>query len=266
MSNLIDGKKIKDEILAELKEKFSIIGGAVLAVVWVGDDPATAKFVEYKKKVAEKIGVDLRLFEYEDTISQEDLEQGVNRLIIDREISGIIVQLPLPKQIDVDKIISLIPPEKDVDALSKDPKVKSPVVGAVEEILERYKVSLTSNKFVVAGQGKLVGRPVTIWLASRGAEVSVFDRQTKDTNSLLIQADVIISGMGQPEFIIPSMVKDDVILIDAGTSEQGGRLAGDIDPACAAKAKLFTPVPGGLGPVVLAKLFENLWKLSNSMK
>lgn len=262
---LVDGKKIRDEILLELKDNFESIGGAVLAVVWVGDDPATEKFVEYKKKVAEKIGVELRLFEYENNIAQVDLEKELNRLATDQEVDGIIVQLPLPKQIDVEKIINLVPSDKDIDALGIEAVVMSPVTAAVLEILKRYEISLNKNKFVVLGNGKLVGRPTAVWLAGEGADVSVLDNQTKDAAVILGQADVIISGIGKPGFIVPSMVKNGVVLIDAGTSEQSGKLAGDVDPACAEKASLLTPVPGGVGPIVLAKLFENLWKLSNSM-
>lgn len=263
---LIDGKKIRDEILSELKANFKSIGGATLAVVWVGDDLASAKFIEYKKKVAETIGVKLPLFEYRADIGQADLEQEVKRLALDSDTDGIIVQLPLPKQIDVAKIIELIPPTKDVDALGPEATVMSPVVSAIAEILKRHKIDLAKNKFVIVGKGKLVGRPMAIWLAGEGADVSILDSQTKDITTGLRQADVIISGIGKASFIVPEMVKEGIILIDAGTSEQSGILAGDIDPACASKASIFTPVPGGVGPIVLAKLFENLWKLSHSMK
>lgn len=263
---LVDGKKIRDEILEKLKENFESIGGATLAVVWVGDDPATAKFIEYKKKVAERIGVTVRMFEYENTILESDLEQEVQRLAVDSEINGIIVQLPLPAQIDVQKILNLVPPAKDIDALNPETVVLSPVVLAVKEILDRHNISLNNKNYVVVGQGKLVGRPVAVWLAGEGADVTAIDSKTKDINNQIKQADVIISGIGQPGFITPDMVKDGVVLIDAGTSEQAGKLAGDIDPACAEKASLFTPVPGGVGPIVLATLFENLWKLTKSNK
>jgi len=266
MSNLVDGKKIRDEILAHLKQNFDSVGGAVLGVVWVGDDPATAKFVGQKQKFAQAAGVDLRLFEYGLDISQEGLEQQLNRLALDTEISGIIVQLPLPERIDPQKIIDLIPAEKDVDALGGEALVLSPVVEAVKEILSRAEISLSGNKFVVLGKGKLVGRPVAVWLAQEGTAVEVLDANSQDITSYLAQADVIISGVGRPSTIKPEMVKDGVVIIDAGTSEQAGQLAGDADPACAAKASIFTPVPGGVGPIVIAMLFQNLWKIFQSTK
>jgi len=259
---LIDGKKIRDEILAELKDDFESIGGAVLAVVWVGNDQATAKFIAQKQKFASAAGVELRLFEYEANIAQADLETAINRLARDDEIKGIIVQLPLPVTIDSAKIISLIPSAKDVDALTENAKVDSPVVQAIKEILVRYSIPLT-KKFLVLGQGKLVGRPVSLWLAKEGVDVKVATSATVDISSQIKGADVIISGVGVPGLIKPDMLNAEAVLIDAGTSEQAGKLAGDADQACADKVSLFTPVPGGVGPIVLAMLFKNLWNLSN---
>lgn len=258
---LIDGKKIRDEILAELKTEFDRMGGAALAVVWVGEDPATAKFIEQKKKFAQAAGVDLRLFEFPIDVSQEDLEQNLDQLANNSEIKGIIVQLPLPKQIDTAKIINLIPPAKDVDALGSEAVVLSPVVRAVREILERYRIGFAGTNFVVIGQGKLVGRPVAVWLVQSGAMVEVADQLTGDISVFTKNADVIICGAGDPGLLRPEMIREGAVIIDAGTSEQAGRLSGDADPACATKARLFTPVPGGVGPIVIAELFKNLLDL-----
>jgi methylenetetrahydrofolate dehydrogenase (NADP+)/methenyltetrahydrofolate cyclohydrolase len=258
---LIDGKKIRDEILEELRPKFDGRGGATLAVIWVGDDPATAKFIEQKKKFAALAGVELRLFEYEEGISQSELEAEIRRLALDDEINGIIVQLPLPAAIDTGKVIELVPPEKDVDALGSQALILSPVVAAIAEILDRYDISF-SKKFAVLGRGKLVGQPTALWLAQNGAPVTVADSQTADLGAVTRGADVIISGVGQPGLISPDMLKEEVVLIDAGTNEQAGKLAGDALPACAAKASLFTPVPGGVGPIVVAELFKNLFLLT----
>lgn len=263
---IVDGKKIRDEILAGLKEKFDSAGGAVLGVVWVGDDPATAKFIAQKEKFALVAGVDLRLFEYEDSISQVDLEKEISRIAADMEITGIIVQLPLPRHIESKKIIELIPAHKDVDSLTDGAKVGSPVVEAIKEILERHNISLQGKKFAVVGRGKLVGRPTGLWLAGEGLQVDMLDKDSLDIPLRLKQADVIISGVGQPGFISPDMLKDGAVVIDAGTSEQAGQLAGDAASSCALKTSLFTPVPGGVGPIVVAMLFKNLWKLLNLTK
>jgi len=259
---IIDGKKIRDEILAELRPKFERLNSADLAVVWVGDDPATAKFIEQKKKFAEAAGVTLKLFEYEKDISEEALAEELEKLAQNGEIKGIIVQLPLPKHINAVKIISLIPPAKDVDGLGPDAKVMSPVVMAVKEILERHNVSFGGKKFVVIGQGKLVGRPVAIWLAQSGADVEVADQNTGSVETFTKIADVIICGAGTPGLLQPEMIRAGAIVIDAGTSEQAGKLGGDADPACAERASLFTPVPGGVGPIVVAELFKNFLQLA----
>jgi methylenetetrahydrofolate dehydrogenase (NADP+)/methenyltetrahydrofolate cyclohydrolase len=258
---LIDGKKIRDEILADLRPKFSALGGAVLGVIWAGDDPATAKFIDQKRKFAEDAGVDLRLYEYPADVAEEDLVEQVTRMAADPGIKGIIVQLPLPKQVNSQKIIDLLPPEKDVDALGREAKVLSPVVAAVKEILERNRIPLPGTNFVVVGQGKLVGRPVAIWLVQSGALVEVADQIAGNIADYTKNADVVISGAGSPGLLRPEMIKEGAVIIDAGTSEQAGKLSGDADPACATKARLFTPVPGGVGPIVIGELFKNLYLL-----
>ncbi|MCX6712632.1 MAG: bifunctional 5,10-methylenetetrahydrofolate dehydrogenase/5,10-methenyltetrahydrofolate cyclohydrolase [Candidatus Vogelbacteria bacterium] len=257
---LVDGKKIRDDILGELKPKFEKMGGAVLAVVWVGEDPATAKFIAQKRKFAEVAGVELRLFEYEKDITQIELETEMNRLAHDQEIGGIIVQLPLPEKIVATDIIKLIPSEKDVDALGSEARVLSPVVAAVKEILERHKIGF-DRKYAVLGRGKLVGQPVAVWLAQNGAKVEVADSHTTDLGAVTKNADVIVSGIGKSGILTGEMIKEGTIIIDAGTNEQAGELRGDADPACALKAALFTPVPGGVGPIVVAEIFKNLFTL-----
>jgi methylenetetrahydrofolate dehydrogenase (NADP+)/methenyltetrahydrofolate cyclohydrolase len=269
---IIDGKKIAEEIKLELKQTLQQASGKklVLAVVLVGEDPASIKFVEYKKKFGEAIGVEVRVFEYEADIEQTDLAEEINRLAVDEKVEGIVVQLPLPacagrpKQIETEKILNIIPAEKDVDALTADASVDAPVAEAVMEILKRGDVDLNNKKILVIGQGKLVGRPVSVILAQEGYDVDTADINTKNLKEKTLQADIIISGVGKPGLIKADMVKKGVILIDCGTSELKSQLSGDIDPTCADKASLFTPVPGGVGPIVVAMLFKNLLKLALS--
>ena len=262
---IIDGKKIAGEIKEQLAERFSG-RSAVLAVVLVGEDPASIKFVERKKKFGEEVGVEVRVLEYEDDIAEENLAEEVQKLAGNDQVGGIIIQLPLPKHIEANRILNLVPASKDVDALTADASVDSPVVEAIMEILDRGGVDLNNKKIVVVGRGQLVGRPVAIRLAQDGFDVEVASTATGDLKKLTLSADVIISGVGKPGLITPDMVKEGVILIDAGTSEQASKLAGDIDLACADKASLFTPVPGGVGPLVVAMLFKNLAKLNLSKK
>lgn len=258
---IVDGKKLADEIKSELKAKAR--GKSLsLAVVWVGEDPVSERYVEKKKKFGLDIGVEVVVHEYPSDILEEDLVEEITRLNNDDNISGIIVQLPLPAEIDEQKILNLISPNKDVDALGEEARVFPPTIGAVKEILERNNIELSGKKVVVLGKGKLVGRPAAIWLTQEGANVSVIDSKTPDPASILKQADIIVSGVGRSDLITPEVLKEGVVLIDAGTSESSGQLKGDADPACADKCSLFTPVPGGVGPLTVVMLFKNLLELN----
>ncbi|MFA5001324.1 MAG: bifunctional 5,10-methylenetetrahydrofolate dehydrogenase/5,10-methenyltetrahydrofolate cyclohydrolase [Candidatus Paceibacterota bacterium] len=260
---ITDGKALAEEIKNNLKKE-SRGKNLRLDVVWVGDNAVSEKYVERKKKIGEEIGIEVVVHELIADITEEDLISEIEKLNNDERVNGIIVQLPLPKQLDESKILNLVAPEKDVDALSHEAKVLSPTVGAIKEILERNNVDFRNKKIVVLGKGKLVGRPVAIWLTQEGGEVVVIDSKTSDTDSLkfLQTADIIVSGVGQPGLIKPASIKMGVILIDAGTSESEGQLKGDADPACAEKCSLFTSVPGGVGPLTVVMLFKNLLSLS----
>ncbi len=262
---LVDGKKIKEEIQEDLKQKFTKTE-TTLAVVWVGDDPVIGNYIDQKKKFALAVGVELNVHSFPETITETALAEAIKSLATDQTVQGIIIQLPLPEGIEVEAILAQVPVEKDVDALSEHPLVLSPVVGAITEIFNRYQISLVEKKIVVIGAGRLVGRPIATWLAAQAADVTVLDRRVTNIASLTHNADVIITGIGQPGLLTPDLLKPGVVLIDAGTSESAGRVVGDALPSCADQAALFTPVPGGVGPIVLAKLFENLWKLSQSTK
>lgn len=259
---IIDGNKLAQEIKQDLRLK-ARGKDLKLAVVWVGENPVSERYVERKKKLGLDIGVDVVAYEYSSMIPEDDLAEEVIRLATDQRINGIIVQLPLPSEINEQRILDLIPPDKDVDALGLEARVLAPTVGAIKEILEKNNVILTGKKAVVLGKGKLVGRPVAIWLTQEGVNVSVIDSKTSDPASLLRQADIIISGVGRSDLVTPDVIKEGVILIDAGTSEQSGQLVGDANPACADKCSLFTPVPGGVGPLTVVMLFKNLLELNH---
>ncbi|MFA6476622.1 MAG: bifunctional 5,10-methylenetetrahydrofolate dehydrogenase/5,10-methenyltetrahydrofolate cyclohydrolase [Candidatus Paceibacterota bacterium] len=259
---IVDGKKLAEEIKQELKVKAR--GKDLrLAVVWVGEDPVSERYVESKKKFGLDIGIEVVVYEYPSTILEEDLAEEVARLNNDDNLGGVIIQLPLPKEIDEQKILNLISPDKDVDALGDEPRVLAPTIGAIKEILERNNIGLSGKRAVVLGKGKLVGRPAAIWLTQEGADVAVIDSKTLDPASILKQADIIVSGVGRAGLITPGSIKDGVVLVDAGTSESSGQLKGDADPACADKCSLFTPVPGGVGPLTVVMLFKNLIELNS---
>lgn len=260
---IIDGKKLAERIKTELRSKLETEGLKLrLDVVLVGDNVASEKYVERKRKVGEEIGVEVVVHELTEDIKQGDLEEEIKRLVNNERVNGVIVQLPLPPHINEREILDLVPAEKDVDALSREARVLSPIVGAIREILQSNNIDLENKKIVVVGQGKLVGQPAALWLTQEGYDVSVIDVKTKNADELLLSADVIISGAGRPGLITSNKIRDGVVIIDAATSESNGQLMGDADPRCASKCLLFTPVPGGVGPLTVVMLFKNLFSLS----
>lgn len=254
---IVDGVGIATTLQKELAREAQG-KGLSLAVILVGDDPASKKFIERKKKFGEAAGVSVEVFSFPADSDENLVRAEIIRLAEDPSIDGIIIQLPLPERYDTSALLNLIPQGKDVDALSAHPRVLSPVVGAIKEILARHGVSLRGAHVVVVGQGALVGKPVAVWALTEGGEVKSVDKETEDIARYTREADILITGAGVPGLITPGMVKDGAILIDAGTSESQGKLVGDIDPLCADKAALFTPVPGGVGPITVAMLFSNL--------
>ncbi len=255
---IADGKHIAQLLEEKLLGEFANAPLKKVCFVLFGNDPASIQFIKIKTNIAERLGIKV------------DLVTGPQNMITDQALGlmdevnkggydGIVVQLPLPKQLDTEAILNEIPKENDIDVLGKSEKV-APVARAVFEILDFYNISLENKKVLVVGNGRLVGKPVGSELSRRGISYQMVDKDTDDDvrNEKIQSADIIISGAGVPHMIKPEMVKDGVVLIDAGTSEQSGVLVGDIDPACGVKASLITPVPGGVGPVTVVSLFANL--------
>lgn len=246
---IIDGKRIAEDIYGSLKLPRPLTLGILVGA----ENPVTDSFVRIKEKAAERLGITLVRHELPRGASTDDAVAGVAALA---SADGIIVQLPLPQRIDVETVLAAIPPEKDVDGISPHPKVRPPVAEAVGEILSRNGIDPHGKKAAVVGSGRLVGAPAAALLANLGADVHVIT--LGDSLDGLKDADIIVSGAGEPGLIQPGHIKDGAILIDAGTSESGGRVSGDADSACAEKAAVFTPVPGGVGPIAVAMIFKNL--------
>lgn len=239
---IIDGKHIAEDIIAGLGAS---LHGKRLGIVVGTPDSATDSFIKIKSRVAQRLGVEVVRGELDELIQTCD---------------GIIVQLPIPNS---DALLAALPPHKDVDALGSAPLVPAPVAGAIAEVLSRSGVDPRGKSAVVVGSGRLVGAPAAKLLRGLGADVSVI---TQGHGSLdqLKTADIVVLGAGEPGLIKPAMLKQGVVLIDAGTSEQGGKLAGDADPICADVCSVFTPVPGGIGPIAVAMIFKNLSDLARS--
>lgn len=272
---ILDGRQLSDKILGELKERISEKKLALrLAVVVVGEDPVIQKFIEQKKKVALSIGIDVRVYPFDRDITTNELRRRIAEIVHEEKNSGVIIQLPLPPHINAQYILNAVTPEKDIDVLSARSignfvvgkhDVFPPVAGAVRAFFHEYEIDFLSKRIVVLGGGSLVGRPAALWLIGEKANVTMVSKQTEGTENLLREADIIISGIGKPQFITESMVKEGVVVFDAGTSESGGKLVGDVDfETVSKKASFITPVPGGIGPVTIAILLRNLIRLSET--
>lgn len=269
---IIDGKKLAEEIKAELKAGVLGLNKKIrLAVIKAGKDKVTEKFLEQKKKFGDAVGIDVRMYQLPEDISTNKLREKVSEIVHIKENDSVIVQLPLPKQINTQYILDGIIPEKDQDVLSSKSiglfasgrsKILPPIVGAIKYIFDKNNVDVRGKKVTVIGAGRLVGKPVAVWLMSQGATVTAIDEKTADPTLHTKDADILISGVGEPNLVGPQMVKSGVIAIDCGTSESEGKLVGDIDPKVADKAFLFSPVPGGVGPLTVAMLFKNLVELA----
>lgn len=263
---IFDGKTFAARRREELLEVRRTLGEVSLGIVVSSDDPVTNSFVRIKEKNAEALSV--KQVRY--AIPHGANTEAVVALVGDAaQEDGIIVQLPLPQDVDVEVVLNAIPEDKDVDALSYtlqerlesgDVSVMPPVAAAVRSILEKEDISVHQKKVVVVGKGNLVGKPCATLFNYLGAHVTILDKgddltvHTKD-------ADVIMLGAGSPRVLKPDMVKGGVVVLDAGTSEAGGVVVGDADPTVSEKASFFTPVPGGIGPVAVVEIFGNLFTL-----
>jgi methylenetetrahydrofolate dehydrogenase (NADP+)/methenyltetrahydrofolate cyclohydrolase len=265
---IIDGRHIAKTLEQELAQILSTTPKKRVAFVLFGNDSSSIQFIGIKSRVAQRLGIETKTFQYEDINSTEQALLNINE-IISESYDGIVVQLPLPVGMDTQVILNSIPVELDIDVLSDNAKESyalssshkiPPVAAAVQEIITSIGVDLKDKNVLVVGNGKLVGEPVGIMLKHEGVMFGVINKDTDEQvrNEKIKNADVIISGVGIPHLIKPDMIKPGVILIDAGTSEQSGKLAGDIDPECADIASYITPVPGGVGPITVIALFKNL--------
>ncbi len=263
---IVNGKAIANDIKEELREEVKKRAiPPTLFIFSVGHNPISEKFLKIKKKFANDIGVVIEEKKFYENASTEEIIGVISNS--SKENVGIVVQLPLSKSIDTQKVLNMIPPTHDVDVLSEESfrlykdghlDILPPVVGAIKEILFRHNIFVGNKNVVIVGKGKLVGLPAAIWFERHQSNVKVIDTKTINPEHYTLNADIIVSGAGKPHFIKPDMIKDHVVILDAGTSEEGGKLSGDVDPKKKKKALLFTPVPGGIGPVTIAKLFENL--------
>ena len=280
MAEILDGLSVSQKIKQEIKEEVTKIvqsgkKAPHLAAILVGENGASKAYVNSKVKDCKEVGFTSSLLKFPDTICENELLEEIKKLNENEEIDGFIVQLPLPKGIDQEKIIMAIDPKKDVDgfhpenfgkmALEMDSLLPATPFG-IMQLLERYSIDTKGKKCVVIGRSRIVGRPMSILMSAKGtdATVTLIHSHTPNSEEYTQKADIIIVALGIPNYLKGDMIKEGAVVIDVGItrvnddSERGYHLVGDVDfEACEKKASFITPVPGGVGPMTRAMLMKN---------
>ena len=284
---IMDGKALGEKIRQSVKERAAILKEkgitACLAVILVGDDPASLSYVKSKEKALEEAGMESCDIRLPESTSEEKLLSIINDLNKDDKVHGILVQSPVPKHINEEKINAAVAPQKDVDCFHPDsvgnmvldrPGFLPCTPHGVLMLLREYNIPVSGAHVVIVGRSNIVGKPLFNLLIRReyNATVTLCHTGTKDISFHTLQADILIAAAGRPNLIKPEMVKEGAAVIDVGinrvpdvSSKKGYRLCGDVDPAVAQKAGFFTPVPGGVGPMTIAMLLHNVIEAAQSI-
>ena len=272
MAKIIDGKKISQEIKDELKERVAALkekGGEVtLAVIQVGSNPASTVYVGNKKKACAYVGIKSLAYELPEETTEAELLELVEKLNKDDSVNGILVQLPLPKHIDEDKVIKTISPEKDVDGIHPESVGKlsigqkgyvSCTPAGIIQLLKRSDIEIDGKECVIIGRSNIVGKPMAMLLLRENGTVTITHSHTKDLKEVTRRADILIVAIGRTKFVTADYIKEGAVVIDVGMDrDENGKLCGDVDFAdVEPKAGAITPVPGGVGPMTIAMLMHN---------
>ncbi|MCR1837603.1 bifunctional methylenetetrahydrofolate dehydrogenase/methenyltetrahydrofolate cyclohydrolase FolD [Rodentibacter caecimuris] len=271
-AQIISGTQLSKQIKSEISKKITHYRNEDkrvpgLAVILVGSDPASQVYVESKRRSCEEVGINSKSYDLPETTTEQDLLDLIDQLNTDETIDGILVQLPLPKQINPEAIIERIDPRKDVDGFhpynvgrlcQRIPTLRACTPYGVMKLLETTGVDLHGKHAVIIGASNIVGRPMSLELLLAGATVTVTHRFTKDLESHVRQADILVVAVGKPNLVPGEWVKEGAVVIDVGINRIEGKLVGDIGfEAAAQKASYITPVPGGVGPMTVAMLMYN---------
>lgn len=273
VAEILDGKKIaasiEEEITAETKElieKYGVRPG--LAVILVGSDPGSQVYVNIKKRSSSRVAFYFEDYVLPDTAEEKEIVELIQRLNNDNKIHGILVQLPLPKHLDENRIISAISPEKDVDGLHpvnagrlllKQEGFIANTPAGILEMLKRSNIDVKGKDVVIVNRSKIVGRPLMALLINNDATVTVCHTKTRDLKAHIKSADILVVAVATPKFITADMVKEGAIVIDVGINRVDGKICGDVDfDGVKEKASYITPVPGGVGPMTVVMLMRNV--------
>jgi len=273
---ILSGKEVAAKVLAEVKAGVAALRSRTgvqpaLAVILVGDDPASQIYVRNKKRAADDVGIATRDFLFPGGCSQAELLETIRTINAEPTLHGTLLQLPLPKGMDEDQAVAAIAPEKDADGLHPmslgnllggTPSAVPCTPAGCIEILDHYGIAIEGAEAVVVGRSRLVGKPLAQLLLARNATVTMCHTRTRDLAAHCRRADILCVAAGRPRFVTGDMVKEGVVVIDVGVNRlDTGKLAGDVDfDTVAPRAKAITPVPGGVGPMTVAMLMKNTWR------
>ena len=281
MSNIIDGKSIAEEIRTSIKERVSKMKETMninpsLTVILVGDNPASQVYVRNKERACIEVGIDSNIIRMSEKTSEQELLDTILKLNEDRSVHGILVQLPLPEQINEDKIIAAIDPNKDVDGfhpinrgkLFAGEKSLEPCTPmGIIRLLDHIGYEIEGKNAVIIGRSNIVGKPVALMLLKRNATVTIVHTRTKDIKSITQTADILVVAVGRAKIVDSSYIKEGAVVIDVGINRLDGKLCGDVDfDDVKDKAGYITPVPRGVGPMTIAMLLENTLTAAEGIK
>jgi methylenetetrahydrofolate dehydrogenase (NADP+) / methenyltetrahydrofolate cyclohydrolase len=263
----MDGKALAERVRAELKAEVGELGRPVgLATVLVGEDPASAVYVRRKQEACREVGIEPFDHVLPEETPEEELLGLVGELNADERVTGILVQLPLPGQVDEAKVIRSIEAIKDVDGfhplsagylLQGNPTFVAATPAGIMELLREYEVGLKGAQAVVIGRSNIVGKPMALLLLAEHATVTICHSRTRDLAGIVRQADVVVAAVGRPETVTADMVKEGATVVDVGINRVEGNIVGDVAEDVRGRAGLLTPVPGGVGPMTIASLLRN---------
>lgn len=273
MAYIIDGKAISAQIREEIAQKVQVYSEKTgtrpgLAVIIVGDNPASQVYVRNKKKACEQVGFNSWVYEMPESTTQDELNALIDKLNCDSTVHGILVQLPLPSHLDEKEVILRIKPEKDVDAFHPynvgritigDPKFLPCTPAGIMELLKRSNIEISGKECVVIGRSNIVGKPMALLLLAENGTVTVCHSKTRDLSEVCRRADILVVAIGKAHFVTADMVKEGAVVIDVGMNRNAeGKLTGDVDfKSVSEVASYITPVPGGVGPMTITMLLQN---------
>ena len=274
---ILDGKLVREEILNKIKEKIKTEALDIkLAIILVGDDEASKIYIKNKEKYCNLVGIKTTKYTFASNTKEDEIIELIQKLNNDASVTGIILQSPVPKQIDFDKVTNLIDPNKDVDGFTKEniynlylgrKTILPCTVKGIIKLLEYYNIPIEGQDIVIIGRGNIVGHPLSLALQNKNATVTVLHTHTKDLEKFTKEADILISAAGCAHLVKSYMVKKNTVIIDVGVSRKGDKIVGDVDFENVKDiAAAITPNPGGVGPMTVAMIIDNLVELKERSK